>query len=228
MNININDLKNIHTARGMIYNFIRKSIVTQPDKSYYEFLIKILPTLEEFSNHFRKDNINQAINNISLLLKKRNSLKGDKLEEFDMDLLRNYTSLICIPNVVPQEESYYTSKDNLSGQEANDIMASLLMKYDLDISSNVSLYYDDIAVELSFMSHLAYLSADKVNEDNVYKSLIKEQYDFHINHFDKWIYTYFDRILLLPQDSILLIPNIVLFAKEFIAEDKQFLEEIYK
>ena len=69
------------------------------------------------------------------------------------------------------------------------------------------------------------MSAD--TEDNKeYSNLISEQLNFHKNHFDKWIYHFYDKVIEQKIIESRLYKYIAEFSKGFIQEDKLLLEEL--
>ncbi len=104
-------------------------------------------------------------------------------------------------------------------------MIKLFHKYGFALSSELQADYDNVCIELVFMSKLAYMSAD--TEDNSeYSKLILEQLDFHKNHFDKWIYHFYDKLIEQKIIESKLYKYIAEFSKGFIREDKLLLEEL--
>ena len=140
--------------------------------------------------------------------------------------MRKYTSIMCLPNVAPQEESFYTSKDHLLNQESHDEMVALLNKYQLVLDKKYGLYYDHISVEFKFMSYLAYLSAEKVSDSTLYTGLLNEQLDFYTNHFDKWVEEFFNKVLFACGEDELLYRSLVYIARGYLYEDKNLLQQL--
>ncbi len=218
------DLTNIHNARGRIYAFLSNVYLNQPDESFYKLLSDILPQLKEIASS------NDDINNGVLLLEKFLNIKSSKshteAEEFELNVQRKYASIMCLPNVAPQEESFYTSKDHLLNQESHDEMVALLSKYQLVLDKKYGLYYDHISVEFKFMSLLAYLSAEKISDSSLYTALLNEQLDFHKNHFDKWVNEFFNKILFACGEDELLFRSLVYIARGYLYEDKNLLQQL--
>ena len=63
------------------------------------------------------------------------------------------------------------------------------------------------------------------NKDEYY-NLILEQFNFHKNHFDKWIYHFYDKLIEQKIIESKLYRYIAEFSKGFIREDKLLLEEL--
>lgn len=218
------EIANIHNARGRIYAFLSNVYLNQPDDSFYQMLSDILAQLREIAAY--NDSINNGVTLLDKFLKEKASLKGKDAEEFELECMRKYTSIMCLPNVAPQEESFYTSKEHLLNQESHDEMVALLSKYQLVLDKKYGLYYDHISVEFKFMSYLAYLSAEKVSDDTLYTGLLNEQLDFHKNHFDKWVEEFFNKVLFACGKDELLYRGLVYTAKGYLYEDKNLLQQL--
>lgn len=216
----------IHTARGVIYTFGYKCFSSQPNAAFYGLISNILPRLKEIAASSEKDDMNGAVETLERFIDKKAALKGKEADEFELDIQRKYAYLMCLPSSAAQEESRYVSKDGLLNQKPHDDMIKLFNKYDIHLSDN-KYYYDHVSVELAFMGRLAYLSVDIPENSSEYESLIKEQLDFHREHFDKWIYEYFERIKRVNIDDEILFKPISQFMSGFIREDKLFLENLH-
>lgn len=218
------EITNIHNARGRIYAFLSNVYLNQPDNGFYQMLSDILPQLKELAAY--NENINNGVTLLDKFLKEKSSLKGKDADEFELECMRKYTSIMCLPNVAPQEESFYTSKDHLLNQDSHDEMVALLSKYQLVLDKKYGLYYDHISVEFKFMSYLAYLSAEKVSDSTLYTGLLNEQLDFYINHFDKWVEEFFNKVLFACGKDELLYRGLVYIAKGYLYEDKNLLQQL--
>ena len=218
------EITNIHNARGRIYAFLSNVYLNQPDNDFYKMLSEILPQLKELAAY--NEDINNGVTLLDKFLKEKASLKGKDAEEFELECMRKYTSIMCLPNVAPQEESFYTSKDHLLNQESHDEMVALLNKYQLVLDKKYGLYYDHISVEFKFMSYLAYLSAEKVSDSTLYTGLLNEQLDFYTNHFDKWVEEFFNKVLFACGEDELLYRSLVYIARGYLYEDKHLLQQL--
>ena len=218
------EIANIHNARGRIYAFLSNVYLNQPDNDFYKMLSEILPQLKEFAAY--NEDINNGVTLLDKFLKEKASLKGKDVDEFELECMRKYTSIMCLPNVAPQEESFYTSKDHLLNQESHDEMVALLNKYQLVLDKKYGLYYDHISVEFKFMSYLAYLSAEKVSDSTLYTGLLNEQLDFYTNHFDKWVEEFFNKVLFACGEDELLYRSLVYIARGYLYEDKNLLQQL--
>lgn len=218
------DLTNIHNARGRIYAFLSNVYLNQPDESFYKLLSDILPQLKEIASS--NDDINKGVSLLEKFLNIKSSKSHTEAEEFELNVQRKYASIMCLPNVAPQEESFYTSKDHLLNQESHDEMVALLSKYQLVLDKKYGLYYDHISVEFKFMSLLAYLSAEKISDSSLYTALLNEQLDFHKNHFDKWVNEFFNKILFACGEDELLFRSLVYIARGYLYEDKNLLQQL--
>lgn len=222
--VNEIEITNIHNARGRIYAFLSNVYVNQPDKDFYKLLSDMLPQLKEIASY--NENINNGVTLLDKFLQEKASLNGREAEEFELDVQRHYTSIMCLPNVAPQEESFYTSKDHLLNQESHDEMVALFNKYQLVLDKKYGLYYDHISVEFKFMSYLAYKSAEHFQDSTLYTAMLNEQLDFHKNHFDKWVEDFFKKVLIACGEDELLYKSLVYIAKGYLYEDKNLLEQL--
>ena len=218
------EITNIHNARGRIYAFLSNVYLNQPDNDFYKMLSEILPQLKELAAY--NENINNGVTLLDKFLQVKASLKGKEADEFELDVQRHYTGIMCLPNVAPQEESFYTSKDHLLNQESHDEMVALLNKYQLVLDKKYGLYYDHISVEFKFMSYLAYMTAEKVSYSTLYTGLINEQLDFFTNHFDKWVEEFFNKVLFACGEDELLYRSLVYIARGYLSEDKNLLQQL--
>lgn len=220
-----NNISAIHTARGSIYMFLHNCILNIPDNNFYNMLNAMVNHLSEIYSTTDNQNIIAGYDGIKKFIEQRQLLTDNELDNLDMDINREYTTYFCLPSIAPQEESYYTSEDNMLHQKANEEVMRLFYKYGFVIDRQVHLDYDNICMEFAFMSKLSFLIAEEVDATKMY-NLLKEQYDFHINHFDKWIYTYLDKLISLYIVDAKLYKFIALFSKGFIQEDKLLLTNL--
>lgn len=218
-------LNEINTARGSIYLFLHNCILNLPDDNFYTMLNAMIKQLSEIYTLTDNKNIIAGYDGIKKFIEHRKTTTGSELDTLNLGISREYTTYFCLPSIAPQEESYYTSEDHMLHQKANDDVMKLFNKYGFAIDSQVNLDYDNVCMEFAFMSKLSFLTAEEKDEIKIY-DLVKEQYDFHINHFDKWIYTYLDKIISINMIESRLYKYIALFSKGFIEEDKLLLEEL--
>lgn len=222
----VNDnIRQMHGVRSSVYVFCRKMFSMQPDKEFYDLIEKFITGISDMAEAGDNENMKQGVNGLKEFISRRNSLSGSKLEEFDLETMRSYTSIICLPYVAPQEESYYTSSEHLLGQESHDDMAVLMNKYNISLTDKVRHNFDHIIVELEFMAYLSKLCSEEISMDK-YEEAVKEQYDFHINHFDKWIYEFFNKVINYNAQENVLYKYLAYFAFGYLQEDKLFLKEL--
>lgn len=222
----VNDnIRQMHSLRSSVYVFCRKVFSMQPEKEFYELIEKFLSSFSNMDEINDNENMKMGINGLKDFIARRNSLTGSSLEDFDLQTSRSYTSIMCLPYVAPQEESYYTSAEHLLGQESHDEMAVLLNKYNISLTDKVRHNFDHIIVELEFMAYLSKLCSEDISMDK-YEQAVKEQYDFHINHFDKWIYEFFNKVINYDAQENILYKYLAYFAFGYLQEDKLFLQEL--
>lgn len=219
-------LKNeIHSARGSIYLFLRNCLYDMPNETFYKMMEDMLSQLSQIINESENADMKNGYNGMLQFINIRKNLSGKELDELNLHISREYTSCLCLPGTAQQEESYYISEDHILKQESNDDMIKLFHKYGFALSAELQADYDNVCIELAFMSKLAYMSAD-TEDDNEYSKLILEQLDFHKNHFDKWIYHFYDKLIEQKIIESKLYKYIAEFSKGFIHEDKELLEEL--
>lgn len=219
-------LKNeIHSARGSIYLFLRNCLYNMPNETFYKMIEDMLSQLSQIVNESENTDMKKGYNGMLQFINTRKNLSGNELDELNLHISREYTSCLCLPGTAQQEESYYISEDHILKQESNDDMIKLFHKYGFALSAELQADYDNVCIELAFMSKLAYMSAD-TEDDNEYSKLILEQLDFHKNHFDKWIYHFYNKLIEQKIIESKLYKYIAEFSKGFIHEDKLLLEEL--
>lgn len=220
-------LKNeIHSARGSIYLFLRNCLYNMPNETFYKMIEDMLSQLSQIVNESENTDMKKGYNGMLQFINTRKNLSGNELDELNLHISREYTSCLCLPGTAQQEESYYISEDHILRQESNDDMIKLFHKYGFALSAELQADYDNVCIELAFMSKLAYMSADTAEDDNEYSKLILEQLDFHKNHFDKWIYHFYNKLIEQKIIESKLYKYIAEFSKGFIHEDKLLLEEL--
>lgn len=219
-------LKNeLHSARGSIYLFLRNCLYNMPNETFYKMMEDMLSQLSQIVNESENTDMKNGYNGMLQFINTRKNLSGNELDELNLHISREYTSCLCLPGTAQQEESYYISEDHILKQESNDDMIKLFHKYGFALSAELQADYDNVCIELAFMSKLAYMSAD-TEDDNEYSKLILEQLDFHKNHFDKWIYHFYNKLIEQKIIESKLYKYIAEFSKGFIHEDKLLLEEL--
>lgn len=219
-------LKNeIHSARGSIYLFLRNCLYDMPNETFYKMMEDMLSQLSQIVNESENADMKNGYNGMLQFINIRKNLSGKELDELNLHISREYTSCLCLPGIAQQEESYYISEDHILKQESNDDMIKLFHKYGFALSADLQADYDNVCIELAFMSKLAYMSAETEDETE-YSKLILEQLDFHKNHFDKWIYHFYDKLIEQKIIESKLYKYIAEFSKGFIHEDKLLLEEL--
>lgn len=219
-------LKNeLHSARGSIYLFLRNCLYDMPNETFYKMIEEMLSQLSQIVNDSENIDMKNGYNGMLQFMNTMKALSGKELDDLNLHISREYTSCLCLPGTAQQEESYYISEDHILRQESNDDMIKLFHKYGFALSADLQADYDNVCIELAFMSKLAYMSAETEDETE-YSKLILEQLDFHKNHFDKWIYHFYDKLIEQKIIESKLYKYIAEFSKGFIHEDKELLEEL--
>ncbi len=226
--LNIDMLKNIHTARGEMYSFLCRMFSNVPNEEFYQMLSEMSVKLKTLVENTENADIINGAKGILEFVEHRNSISSKLRSEFDLEISRHYTSMFCLTNSIPTDESIYTSPQNLDRQDAYDNMVALLNKYGIKKVSSIPENDDFIGYELLFMSRLAYACVKLLEDgdEEKYGLLIKEQLDFHINHFDKWVYTFFHNVINYNKiEGERLYKYFAHLGKGFLEEDKLSLEE---
>ncbi|MDR2401480.1 MAG: molecular chaperone TorD family protein [Deferribacteraceae bacterium] len=229
----IKTLKDIHFVRNGIYSLFGIALRILPDKEHYDLLKKNFPILSKVAAESGNKDMRKGFCGIKSFLSKRDKLFGKERDEYEMEALRRYTTLFCLKDSVPMEETFYTSGGRVESYDARDDMVRLMRKHNMHRSKDVTEYDDHISIELAFMAKLAeesMLCLEKtVNSEEGatgYDALITEQIEFHKNHFNKWIKEFVKQTLKYNVDEKLFKP-LLIFLRGFISEDRRALEEMF-
>ncbi len=217
------ELKDLHTARGRIYAFFGNVFMMQPDETFFQMIEEMAAQLAVLSSN--KD-ISYGVDLLNRFMAEKSACYGADADDFNMNIQRKYTYIMCLPENTPQEESYYTSSEHLLNQEAHDEMVNLFAKYNIALNDNSRFTHDHIGIELKFMSFLSYKSGQECGDSALYHPLLNEQYNFHINHFDKWLEDFFKNVSKSAGEEDLLYNGLIYAAKGFIQEDKAVLNQL--
>lgn len=220
-------LNKVHSGRGEIYAFLCRAFGGIPT-DIYGILSEIAVKLELIVANTDNKDIIQGTEGIIKFLETRKALSGKELSDFDAKVLRNYTSIFCLPQSVPADESIYTSIEHTERQEPYNRMKVLFKKYNIKKNKKISENEDFISYELVFMSKLAFDCADFIKNDDkkAYDSYLNEQYDFHKEHFDKWLGNFFGKVTNFGIENDSFYKYLALFARGFVAEDKMVLHDL--
>jgi TorA maturation chaperone TorD len=229
----IKSLKDIHFVRNGIYSLFGIALRILPDKEHYDLLKKNLPVISKVAAEGGNKDMRKGFSGIESFLSKRDKLSGKERDEYELTALKRYTTLFCLKDSVPAEETFYTSGGRVETEDARDDMIRLMRKHNMRRSEEVSEYDDHISVELAFMAKLAeesMLCLEKAADSEAgsiadYNALIAEQIDFHKNHF-KWVKEFIKQALEYKVDEKLFKP-LLIFLRGFLAEDRRGLEEMF-
>jgi TorA maturation chaperone TorD len=228
----IKSLKDIHFVRNGIYSLFGIALRILPDKEHYDLLKKNLPVISKVAAEGGNKDMRKGISGIKDFLSARENLSGKERDEYELTALKRYTTLFCLKDSVPMDETFYTSGGRVETEDARDDMIRLMRKHNMRRSEEVSEYDDHISVELAFMAKLAEESmlclekaADPAGSIADYNAVITEQIDFHKNHF-KWVKEFIKQTLEYNVDEKLFKP-LLIFLRGFLAEDRRGLEEMF-
>jgi TorA maturation chaperone TorD len=221
-------LKNIHTARGEVYAFLSRLFGNIPNDSLFGMLKEISPKLSFIAESSANEDIVCGVKGMENFLCERISKTGSELAAFDLENSRNYTTLFCLTKSIPAEESIFTSAEHRERQKPYDEMRVLFSKYGIKKTADIPENEDFISYELLFVSKLAHACGILIERGDVetYRKYLSEQYAFHCNHFDKWVFKFFRGVERFGIDSELLYKSAARFARGFIGEDKLALSEL--
>lgn len=220
------ELINLHGARGGFYSFCSTVFLNPPNEDMLKVLEDTVDAVDEISRH--NVEMKASSGRIKNFFSVRNSIKDEKEKaEYDLEALRQYTSLFCLLDSVPMAESYYTSTEKLVMQESRDKMLDKLRKYSFVMSDNLNEFEDHIGIELAFMANLAELSVVALEEQDTakYNELMDEQKAFHEEHFAVWIDQFAAKVGAFGSQEVL-YKAVTVLTSEFIKEDKAILDEL--
>ncbi len=221
-------LKNIHSGRGEIYAFLSRLFSNVPNKELYTMLAEISPKLETIRDNTDNQEIVTGIDGILAFIRQRDGLSGEALAQFDLERSRHYTTLFCLPKSIPTEESMYTSPEHNPRGDSYEEVLALFGRYRMTKSSTIRENEDFVGYELLFLSKLAYDCAALLEAGNMdeYTTLLQAQYDFHTEHFDRWVYDFYNTVVNYNINDEILYKYFAHFARGFMREDKATLKEL--
>jgi TorA maturation chaperone TorD len=221
-------LSTVHSARGEFYAFLCRLFGNVPNGEFYQMLTEMSAKLSDFIGGSDNQDMVNAEKEIRNFLDGRRGLSGKELSDFELEVSRNYTTMFCLTKSIPVDESFYTSPEHRERGESYDQMKSLFKKYGINKRKDIPENEDFVSYEFLFMSKLAYRCAEYISagESRRYEECLKEQFNFHINHFDKWINLFFERVINFEKQGENLYKHLVRLAQGFISEDKPALEAL--
>jgi TorA maturation chaperone TorD len=221
-------LRTVHSARGEFYAFLCRLFGNVPDGEFYQMLTEMSAKLRDFIGGSDNQDMSDAEKEIRNFLDERRSLSGKDLSDFELEVSRNYTTMFCLTKSIPVDESFYTSPEHRERGDSYDEMKALFNKYGVKKIANIPENEDFVSYEFLFMSKLAYRCSELAErgEFERYEVYLKEQCDFHINHFDKWINLFFKNVINSGIQSENLYKHLARLAQGFISEDKPALEAL--
>ena len=228
MSLDNETLKNIHSARGEFYAFFSRLFSNVPNNELYQMLSDISPKLKSLAGNTENMEIKTGAEGIIDFLEKRNALSGVSLSDFDLERARHYTAMFCMPKSIPTDESVYTSPEHMERQNSHDQVIALFKKYNMWKTNKFTENEDFIGYELLFLSKLAYDCAEfiKAGKADDYRERLQAQYDFHINHTDKWLYDFYNTVINYGIEDEILYKYFANLARGFMREDKLTLSEM--
>jgi len=219
------DLKTIHAGREVVYASFSDIFLYQPRDKHYEILREVIPPLAEMTKGSTNLLMSESIDAMNRFLSSISLLSDDKLADFKLEHLQNYTSLFCLNDDVPIAESYYTSTEKLMMQEARDQVLEIYRKnkFSYEIESNEP--EDHIAIELLFLSYLSALLSDENFGNDRYKELLRIHIEFIDTHLLNWIENFISKLTIINISEQFYLPASK-FLLGYINEDRAFLQDI--
>jgi TorA maturation chaperone TorD len=220
----LNEFADVHSGRDALYNSFSRFFLFGADNSMFETLPDIISCLEIIVEE-QDEAFKDALSKIKNLLSERGKLSGDALAEFDLEILRNYTRLLCLTDSVPATESYYTSAEKLNMQSAGEEVRAFYTKFGMPKNTSHNESDDFISVELAFLSFMADSTAKllkKGEEDKAYEYM-GAQSEFIEKHLNRWVTQFVGGFKKYKEGERLYYPFGVLMLA-FLREDFLFLE----
>ncbi|MCI8366983.1 MAG: molecular chaperone TorD family protein [Eggerthellaceae bacterium] len=127
-------------------------------------------------------------------------------------------------------ESVFTSEDHLLMQDARDEVVAIYRAWDVDIDSGLHMPEDHLGLEFEFVALLAQRTAEALraqgeSEDfTAVAGLLEAQRDFLADHILNWI----DQLIAKVEEfaQLPLYPALMRFARAYMVDDEQLLQEI--
>ncbi|WP_291321927.1 molecular chaperone TorD family protein [Desulfonatronospira sp.] len=170
-----------HETRGLIYSLISSAYRDVPDSE----LLSLFQTSQEKVLNFLQSSPVSEAKSVS------NSMQQIilTLQEHERDFLplrKQFTALFLHPEGVHAYESVYMGKKKRLMDKPWVEVKNFYLEYGLEKGSVEELTEDHIAVELGFMAHLAYMSADDELEEGEL-DLLAGQAKFLEQHVLQWV-----------------------------------------
>lgn len=213
----------IHSGREVIYNLFYRTFIDSPRDDLYTMLENLLPAMIDLDGEETTANIQK----LDKFIKERNAREGDSLKEYDLDTLRFYTRIMCLMDSAPTTESYYTSPEKIASAEAMDEVLKYYADHKFKKDPKYNEYEDFVSNEMRFMSYMANLTAQALEENNDIraKELIQAQLNFLNEHPMRWIPQFATKINQYKEAERLYGAMSSLMS-EFIKIDADFLKEL--
>jgi TorA maturation chaperone TorD len=220
----LNEFAEVHAGRDALYNSFSRFFLFGPDEAMYDTLSHVLPSLELIVEE-PDEAFTDALSKVQTLLSERKKLSGEDLAEYDLEVLRNYTRVLCLTDSVPTTESYYTSVEKLNMQDARDEVLALYKRYRMPKNPSHNENEDFISVELAFLSFMASKTAEFLRNGDEGKAdeYISVQSEFIEKHLNRWVSQFVAGFKKYKEGERFYYPLGVLLLT-FLREDAFFLE----
>jgi TorA maturation chaperone TorD len=219
-----NDTAGVHEGRDALYNSFSRFFIFGPDDAMFETAFHVASSLELIIEE-PDDAFRDALDKVNSLLSERKKLSAEDLAAYDLEILRNYTRVLCLTDSVPTTESYYTSVEKLNMQEARDEVLALYRKYKMPKDTKHNENEDFISVELAFLSFMANRTAESFRNGEGEKAdeYISVQAEFIEKHLNRWVGRFVNGFKKYKESERFYYPLGVLLLN-FLREDKLFLD----
>ncbi|MDR2401645.1 MAG: molecular chaperone TorD family protein [Deferribacteraceae bacterium] len=224
MTSELNGFADVHAGRDALYNSFSRFFLFGPDEAMYDMLSHVLSSIEVIVEE-RDGAFEDAFAKVKALLSERKELSGEDLAEYDLEILRNYTRVLCLTDSVPTTESYYTSVEKLNMQDARDEVLAIYRKYRMPKNTAHNENEDFISVELAFLSFMASRTAELLRNGDEEKAdeYVNVQSEFIKKHLNRWVAQFVGGFKKYKEGERLYYPLGVLLLT-FLREDALFLE----
>ena len=170
----------------LLYGLMSKILYSEPAQEWLESLIQE----DVFSEVPFAPKNPDVISGLDLMQKWSKGFQSEKKEEMYIDLQADYMHLMVgtADFETPPWESVYFSEDRAIFQEETLAVRSWYRRFGLASEKLYNEPDDHIALEISFIAHLASqgLEALKKNDDDTLEKLLQAQHDFLKEHLLQW------------------------------------------
>lgn len=220
------ELAAVFNGGNVVYSFLSRTYLESVSDSYFAMLNDLLPRVMAMADG-ENEKLKNGINGLKKFAEERKLLSGKVLNEFDTDVLRDYTRIFCLGGMsVPTSESVYTSLQGIEMQESRDDIRRLFSESKIKISRRSNEPEDHAGNEMHIMAAYYSIAAEALAEQDEKKisSAVANMLYVHEKHFSCWIASFAEKIRAIASKTNF-YSHIADFTEGFIAEDYGFLRE---